>query len=240
MGNKRRLAEKIRAHFPKEESYQIYVEPFFGAGGMFFNKPKSKYNFLNDNDSEVFNLFNVVTKQREELEKAWKMVPRAFDLLNHWKKDTPGEPVMRACRFLFMSNYTFLCKGGTMMWKPSNAHQTVLDRIEKTQELLFGCQFTNYDFKDFFKKVKLEGRRTFIYADPPYLDTSNNYQSGFKKDDTAALIDELQATGANWAMSEFNHPFILQLAEKNGLRVIEIGERHNIATKSVEILLVNY
>ena len=35
---------------------KIYIEPFFGAGGMFFNKRKAKYNVLNDLDSEIFNL----------------------------------------------------------------------------------------------------------------------------------------------------------------------------------------
>ncbi len=43
------------------------VTEFFGAGGMFFNKPKAKYNFVNDLDSEVFNLFNVVKTQKEDL-----------------------------------------------------------------------------------------------------------------------------------------------------------------------------
>ena len=37
LGNKKLIAEKIICHFPPHE---IYIEPFFGAGGMFFNKPK--------------------------------------------------------------------------------------------------------------------------------------------------------------------------------------------------------
>jgi len=45
LGNKKKIAHKIQAHFPE---HKIYIEPFFGAGGMFFNKPKAKYNIVNN------------------------------------------------------------------------------------------------------------------------------------------------------------------------------------------------
>ena len=40
LGNKSKIAADIQKHFPQ---HKIYIEPFFGAGGMFFNKPKAKY-----------------------------------------------------------------------------------------------------------------------------------------------------------------------------------------------------
>lgn len=61
LGNKSKIAKEIQKHFPKLDAY---IELFFGAGGMFFNKPKAKYNFLNDNDSEVYNLFKVLQTQQ--------------------------------------------------------------------------------------------------------------------------------------------------------------------------------
>lgn len=65
LGNKKKIAHKIIQYFPP---HKIYIEPFFGAGGMFFNKPKVKYNFLNDLDSDVFNLFQVVTDKNKNKE----------------------------------------------------------------------------------------------------------------------------------------------------------------------------
>ena len=44
LGNKQAIAEKIQTYFP---AHKIYIEPFFGAGGMFFNKRKAKYNIVN-------------------------------------------------------------------------------------------------------------------------------------------------------------------------------------------------
>ena len=57
IGNKNNIAKEIEKHFP---IHKIYVEPFFGAGGMFFNKQRVGNNLLNDIDSEVFNLCCVV------------------------------------------------------------------------------------------------------------------------------------------------------------------------------------
>ena len=64
LGNKQAIAQDIIKYFPE---HKIYIEPFFGAGGMFFNKPKAKYNIVNDLDSDVFNLYITVVNQKEEL-----------------------------------------------------------------------------------------------------------------------------------------------------------------------------
>lgn len=72
LGNKSRIANKIVNHFPKHE---IYIELFFGAGGLFFNKPKAKYNICNNIDSEVFNLFMVAKNNSDELYKAVYQMP---------------------------------------------------------------------------------------------------------------------------------------------------------------------
>ena len=49
LGNKQAIAQDIIKYFPE---HKIYIEPFFGAGGMFFNKPKAKYNIVNDLENE--------------------------------------------------------------------------------------------------------------------------------------------------------------------------------------------
>ena len=108
LGNKSKIAHEIQKYFP---AHEIYIEPFFGAGGMFFNKPKAKYNIINDLDSDVFNLFQVVMNQKEELEKAFYLMPIHSDLLNYWKVNKETEPIKKALRFLFISNFTLLGTG---------------------------------------------------------------------------------------------------------------------------------
>ncbi len=241
LGNKRKIAVKIQAHFPK---HHIYIEPFFGAGGMFFNKPKAKYNILNDLDSDVYNLFQVISNQKEALEAAFKSMPIHLDLWEYWKKNTETDPVQKALRFIFLSNYGFLGKPETLRYLSGNTSKLIYENINRTNEFIFGCEFMNTDFRDVFKKLSFKSEKeklnTFAYCDPPYLGTDNNYEQGFTEQDSSDLFDVLQNSGVHFGYSEFDHPFILEQAKQRKLNVIEIGERRNIKNRRTEILVTNY
>ena len=145
---KKKIAEEIQKHFPK---HTTYIEPFFGAGGMFFNKPKAKYNVVNDLDNDVFNLFQVLNDDYKELESAFYMMPVHSELLNYWKDNLETEPIKKALRFLFLSNLTFLGGGEQMRTRGDNSKQLVLDKMKPTFDFLFGVNFSNSDFRKFLK-----------------------------------------------------------------------------------------
>ena len=238
LGNKQAIAHKILPYFPP---HKIYIEPFFGAGGMFFNKPKAKYNIVNDLDSDVFNLFQVVMNQKDELEKAFYMMPIHSDLLEYWKKNEETEPIRKALRFLFLSNLTFLGSGEQMRTRGDNSKQNILDEMKNTFDLLFDVNFSNLDFRRFLTCIEYRDLQdTFIYCDAPYLDTSDNYSNSFTEADSLDLFNCLDETGCKYAMSEFDHPFILQQAKERGLNVHIIGERQNLKNRRTEILVTNY
>jgi DNA adenine methylase len=240
-GNKKKLVKKILPYFPKHD---LYIEPFFGAGGMFFNKPKAKFNIMNDLDSDVYNLYQVVSNQQEELEAAWHQMPIHLDLWEHWKKHKETDPVKKAVRFLFLSNYGFFGNAETLRYNSGNNSRLVYQNIQQTHDFLFGTEFMNCSFEDMFKKISLgserEVKKAFIYCDPPYLETQNNYVSGFTETQSFDLFETLQNTGVKWAMSEFDHPFILQQAAERGLNVIDLGERKNLGNRRREILITSY
>ena len=246
LGNKGKIADKIQSYFP---AHKVYIEPFFGAGGMFFNKPKAKYNIVNDLDSDVFNLFNVVMNQKEELEKAFYLMPIHSDLLDYWKKNKETEPIKKALRFLLLSNFTYLGKQDTLTMMRSNSKALVLQFLDKTNELLNDVVFSNFDFRHFFKSLVVENKTRpnyqksiFIYNDAPYLNTVDTYSDSNKwtEKDVIDLFDTNQATGCKFAYSEFNHPFILEQAKQRNLNIITIGERHALKNTRTEILITNY
>lgn len=245
LGNKAKIAKEIQKHFPP---HKVYIEPFFGAGGMFFNKPKAKYNIVNDLDSDVFNLFQVVMNQKEELEKAFYMMPIHSDLLDYWKKNEETEPIKKALRFLFLSNLTFMGTGELMRYTATKQGypQNFKKYLETTQIKLFDVHFNNTDCNKFIKNISFQadGRndqeKTFIYCDPPYLGTNDNYSNSFTQEQSEQLFNTLEETKCKFAMSEFDHPFILQQAKQRNLEVIIIGERQNLKNRRTEILVINY
>ena len=250
LGNKKKIAKKLQTYFPE---HKIYIEPFFGAGGMFFNKPKAKYNIVNDLDSDVFNLFQVVMNQKEELERAFYLMPIHSDLLEYWKKNKETEPIKKALRFLLMSNFTYMGKMDTLHMKARNTPKNIFfQNIESTLKDLTNVKFNNCDFKKFFNAISFtdidfgkksnEREYTFIYSDPPYLQTVDTYTDSdtWTTKDSSDLFDSLQKTGCKFAYSEFDHPFILQQAKERNLNVHIIGERQNLKNRRIEILVTNY
>lgn len=238
MGNKSKIASDIQKYFP---SHTLFVDVFFGTGGMFFNKPKAKYNIVNDIDSDVFNLFQVVSNQKDELEKAIYEMPIHSDLLNYWKTNKEHEPVKKAIRFIFLSNFTFMGGGASIRFGANDSKGQLYRNLNKTFSIIHDVQFYNSCFKDFFKILHSDTvDSTFIYADPPYLGTDDNYSHSFTEADSLDLFNCLQETGCKYAMSEFDHPFILEQAKQRGLNVVYIGERQNLKNRRTEILVMNY
>lgn len=245
LGNKQKIAKEIQKHFPP---HKIYIEPFFGAGGMFFNKPKVANNILNDLDSDVFNLWYVVNEKQKELNEFMCNTPYHQDIVNHWYKNKESDIVKRAARFLYLTNFVFMSKGSTLKLNASkNEFNAVLNKkLSFCNTMLVDCQFSNLDFKKFIKSINFidDGRndegKTLIYCDPPYLGTSDNYSDSFTEEQSEELFNTLEATKCKFAMSEFEHPFILDQAKKRNLNIITIGERQNLKNRRTEILITNY
>ncbi len=132
-----------------------------------------------------------------------------------------------------------LGKGDTLRVRGDNAKKDFYKYIDKTFKILDNINFSNFCFSSFLKSIEFRGSE-FIYCDPPYLQTTDTYSNSFTESDSLELFETLQDTGCKWAMSEFNHPFILEQAKQRGLNIIEIGERQNLKNRRTEILVTNY
>lgn len=246
LGNKQSIAIKIQKYFPK---HNIYIEPFFGAGGMFFNKPKAKYNIVNDLDSNVFNLFQLITENKEQLENELRITPIHSDLFDYWKNNKQNDSIKKAVCFLFMSNLLRTTTGDINRKGYDNGKDLMLSNLDLTINFLekTNIRFFNEDCIKFIDNISSRGLirpkeddNMFIYCDPPYLGTSNNYENGFTEEQSNDLFDSLIKKNIKFAMSEFDNEFIINQAKERGLNVIIIGERKNLKNRRTEILITNY
>lgn len=240
LGNKSKIAKEIQKYFP---NHDIYIEPFFGAGGMFFNKPKAKYNFLNDKDDDVYNLFRQLIDNKEELINWIEVTPITESQFKAWGKgEREKTPILNAVRFLFLSNFGLYGKPNTLRIGAVNPKKMILNQIDITFDYLKDVYFFNSDFKDVFRKCDYKSNieRCFCYCDPPYLGTDDNYSNSFTEQDSLDLFETLQLSGVKFAMSEFDNSFILQESQKRGLKVNYICERQNLLNRRMEILITNY
>ena len=241
-GNKRKLAAEIIQYFP---SHTTYIELFFGGGGVFFNKPLAKYNFCNDLDDDVVNLYDVITHQKEAFIAALEVMPIHETLFKRWK-DTPEiDPITKAVRFVFLANFSYLGKMDTLRLG-GNPKKMIVDRVDATQKKAKDVFFTCCDFREVFPKIPfrddLQRREVFVYADSPYLDACmKTYNTPkWKENDAIDLFEMLVNSGFKFAISEFDNPFILDLVKSYDLKIAFRGERLNLKNRRNEILIINY
>jgi len=247
LGNKKKLMPLLLPHFPE---HRTFIDAFFGSGSVFFYKPKAKYNILNDLDSDVFNLFQVVMSQKDELAEAVRLMPIHSDLMKYWNKNKETEPIKKALRFLLLSNFGYMGKPENIRISPGGNVKESKDKfntlLDATYDLIYDATFTNCDAVKFINDISFhkDGRddeaKSFIYCDAPYLDTGDNYEFSFTEQQSGELFECLMKRGCKFAMSEFDHPFILEQAKYHNLNVIILGERQNMKNRRVEILVTNY
>lgn len=245
VGNKAKVVKSFNLcdHFPVHD---MFIDMFFRAGGVFFNKPKAKYNICNDKDSDVYNLFTVVSTRKSELEAAVFSMPIHDDLFQYWRRNGETDPIQKALRFLFLSNFSFMAMGQTMSKGFVNTKKLLYENIDQTSKFIFDVQFLNADFRKVLPQISFKNQRDkdrcFIYADPPYLGTNNNYAADcqFTPQDLIDLFEVLVGSGIKFALSEFENPTIIEMVNKYNLNLIEIGERQNLGNRRTEILVTNY
>jgi len=100
------------------------------------------------------------------------------------------------------------------------------------------------DFQEVIPAIAWRGEaekeRAFVYADPPYIGTANNYSNSFVESDFLDLLDSLIEGGLKFAISEFDNEFVIESARAKGLTIEYIGERNNLKNRRTEILITNY
>lgn len=241
VGAKHKLAREIIKYFPE---HSTYIELFFGAGGLFFNKPLARHNIMNDINEDVYNLYQVLKTDSKDLEKEIELIPYHSKIFKDFKgADVKTlNPIMRAVRFLYLSNFSYLGKTDCLCITEDYSKIVLLNNIEKTLKYLSSVKFTCYDFREVLSKIGLKDKldNSFIYADPPYINTTNNYSDSFTEQDTKDLFELLVNSKIKFAISEFKCKFVLDLVEEYGLNVVDICERRTLKSRNTEILVMNY
>lgn len=98
LGGKSKLRKIIIEKIPQ---HICYVEPFFGAGWVYFAKDKSKVEVINDMDRELINLFRIMKEHPMELERLLSYEVISRDKFNEYKELNLAylTDIQRAIRF---------------------------------------------------------------------------------------------------------------------------------------------
>lgn len=216
VGGKGKNAKLLIPHFAKAE---MYAEPCFGAGSVFYGLVEGIYprEVVNDLDASIVTFFRVLRDRPDELIKLCELTPYARDeyLACREKSD---DPVEEARRVWVRLRQTFAGLGdGEGRWaraQPGGPYypdvfKNSIERFRPAAERLRHVAIDHLDAKEFVKKWRQHGK-VFFYVDPPYvLDTRSDkqvYEHEMTEAQHVSLAEELHAavrSGCDVAISGY-------------------------------------
>ena len=214
-GSKWSIADWIIQFFPKHHSY---LEPFFGSGAVFFRKPRSNIETVNDLDGNVVNLFRWIKADPERLAHEIYYTPYARQVYEDAFAQEPEDSLGKAVNFYIRLNmgHGFRTNGGKVGWKNdvqgrerSYASQdwcNLPEKIMQAAERLRGVQIENRPAVELIQRFNY--KNVLIYADPPYvLSTRHGKQYRCEMDDMGhdVLLDVLIAHKGPVILSSYDN-----------------------------------
>ena len=212
-GSKWSMASWIINHMP---GHKTYLEPFFGSGAVFFNKPKSKIETINDLDSSIVNLFKVIRDYPNELAHKIKFTPLSREEYYASYNNEQGNDVERARKFLIRCWQAIGGKTSDKTgWRslissngPDTANEwnNLPQKILQVTERLKEAQIEHQPAVKLIERYK--NPDVLIYADPPYVletRTKRHYKHEMTLDDHAELLNVLSNHPGPVLLSGYDH-----------------------------------
>jgi len=245
IGGKSKLTETIIKMIP---AHKAYCEVFAGAAWVFFRKEPSKYEFINDLDSDLVCLYRVLQNHLEEFLKQFKWLLSSREWREDWKRQQEAgglTDIQRSARYYYLQR---LCFGGKVRNRTFGTSQLSRPRInllrieEELSEVhlrLATVHIENLPWQDFMKRYDKPG--TFFYLDPPYYKMPY-YNHNLELDDYQHMARVLSGIQSVFILSLNDHPDIRETFKDFTIKPVELTysvakEKH---TKGKELLITNF
>lgn len=214
-GGKSRLRRTLIPMLPE---HRHYAEPFAGGAWVFFGKPRSGTETLNDIDGELANFYRVLRDRAQELIDyfRWELVSRAeFDRHAGTDPETLDE-VQRAHRFFYLTMAGWGGESGYPRFQTpaagdaghgnrlAGALLNLKDRLWPASERLRGVEISSLDWRECLERH--DRPESLLYLDPPYPGNGVNYRHNMRGEaEHRELAERLARAQCRWVLSTYDN-----------------------------------
>ena len=259
-GGKQRIAPDIISMIPK---HKIYCEPFFGGGAVFFVKPKTGIEVINDHDNKLINFYLCVQNRFDELQEFIQNTLHSEAMYYHakdiWNERVEASEIEKAWAIWMITNGSF---AGSMHggWKWCNGttggHTGTFikgKRNEFSEQLHRRLDNVQISCRDALRIIQdRDTPETFFYLDPPYPGCNQQHYSGYTEENLEELLSLLSTMKGKFILSNYWCKTLRKFIDQYGwnykeievdLRISNLGRgatRKKITQYRTEVLVYNY
>lgn len=252
-GGKQTLAQTIVSMLP---AHKIYCEPFFGGGAVFFAKPKSYLEVINDTNDNLITFYKQVVNNFTELQNMIHTTLCAESEYNRARKiyyrRIPADKVEIAWAVWMVTNLSYAATpmGG---WKWDNgkggSHTGVYMRHRRDEFTIWlhnrmaEVQISCRDALDVIKQR--DSLDTVFYLDPPYPMANMKHYSGYSFENLEELLTLLQNVNGKFILSNYKSDMLDAFISRNkwSQKTIELPLKvanFDTARHKYEVLVSNF
>lgn len=263
VGGKRQLLSEIVELLP--DKITTYYEPFLGGGALLFHlQPKKAV--VNDINTELINLYNVIKDSPKELIEDLKKHINESEYfyevrsLDRTEKYMMMSNIEKASRILYLNK---TCYNGLFRVNSMGEFNTPFGKYKNpkiVEEITINAvshyfnnsdiRITSCDYKEALKGIR---KGSFVYFDPPYDPVSDSSsftgyaKGGFGKEEQIRLkefCDILTQKGVKFLLSNSATPFIKELYKDYQINFVKakrnINSKKELRGEVEEVLIRNY
>lgn len=243
-GGKTQMLPILERYIP--EKFNKYIEPFVGAGALFFHL-KADYNIISDSNSELILTYKIIQKSPllliEKL-REFENSEEIFYEVRAWDIEKLDE-ITIAARLIFLNK---TCFNGLYRVNRNGQFNTPYGRrknplisdaatIMNASEALQSTNILHQDFEQVLNRHAEKG--DFVFLDPPYVPVSENAdfkrytKEFFSEEDQIRLkkqFDRLVEIGSYPLLTNSDAPFVLDLYKDYKIKIVDT--RRSISSKA--------
>ena len=224
-GGKGHFAPTVVSLLPE---HHVYVEVFAGGASVFFAKPPSPVEVLNDLDGVLVEFYRVLRDPAlfDAFSRRVRLTPFArseyLECIGTWR--TLEDSVERVARWFIMKRMSFAGSGHSWGFAVSRSSRGMvesvgkwlggIDMLEDVHERLQHAQIDCQDWRKIL--ATYDAPETCFYLDPPYvLSTrrSGNFAHELTDADHAELVARCLAVKGKVVLSGYTHPIYAPLED---------------------------
>lgn len=248
-GGKHYIAKYLLEIIPK---HNLYIEPFFGGGNMFFSKPPSKMEIINDLSDNIFSLYKVIADENKykELQHRIELTPYHAKFRDDYKQKLNKELTIedRAFYYLYVNRTSFNGVGGfsctklvrNNMIRSVSDYLSLIPHLEQIHNRLRTALVENKNALELIEKYDADD--VFFYLDPPYVHStrksSQKYMIEMDDKDHEKMINLILKSKAKIMLSGYDNNIYNKLTE-SGWNKLSL-ESPNTGSDSTEYVWINY
>ena len=232
---KKRLLERIPPH-------EVYVEPFVGAGHVYWAKEPADLEVINDLDGQLMDFYRFL-QSSPGLDCDMTPAMERWEKLR--KRYRSGEK-LPPCDYLYLVKYGYGCKSRPDKVSPNPGKmekcrkaqdpsecmiQNVKANLEAYRDRLQNTRILSEDYKGVIQRY--DSPETFYYLDPPYTRQQEkpatcSYVSCDVSPEELAKV--LEGVRGKWLLTYDDHPRVKEAFK--GHRIEVVGTRYELQRSS--------